>query len=91
MINHTVTKILLRRTERVMGYHPKGNGPDPLLDWMRSKELTRETIKTRKIIKAQSFKISRNCSKGKKQMSNLFATIISPYLDSGGFTPDDKG
>lgn len=66
MINHRETKILLRRTEMLMGYHPKGNGPDPLLEWMRTKELTRETVKAGKFVEAQTFKISRNCFKSKK-------------------------
>lgn len=58
-----------------MGYHTKVNGPDPLLEWMRSKELPVLTIITGKIIKAQLVNISRNCPKGKKQMKNLFLQL----------------
>lgn len=59
-----------------MGYHPKVNGPDPLLEWMKSEELTSETTVTAKTIKTKSFKISGNCSKGTKQIKKHLCKII---------------
>lgn len=41
----------LRRTERLMGYYPIVKGPDALLEWMRSEEVTSETTVTDKTYK----------------------------------------